>query len=126
MIQPADPRARRNAAILVLVFTCLGTVAYFATDRFVTDLKDLAWADPGLAVEQAGMAIKLLALTLGVFLAGFSAWLFHFLIKERTTLTGEPAQARARLGYVLAAVIAAAAVVLPTYLWHTTSLLTRP
>jgi hypothetical protein len=142
LIQPADPRARRNAAILVLVFTCLGTVAYFATDRFVTDLKDLAWADPGLAVEQAGMAIKLLALTLGVFLAGFSAWLFHFslrsaragcfpppgtrLIKERTTLTGEPAQARARLGYVLAAVIAAAAVVLPTYLWHTTSLLTRP
>ncbi len=141
-MQPADPRARRNAATLVLVFTFLGTVAYFATDRFVTDLKDLAWADPGLAVEQAGMAIKLLALTLGVFLAGFSAWLFHFslrsaraecfpppgtrLIRERTTLTGEPARARARLGYVLAAVIAAAAVVLPAYVWHTTTLLTRP
>jgi hypothetical protein len=142
VIQPPDPRARRNAAVLVLVFTLLGTVAYFATNRFVADLKELAWVDPGLAVEQAGMAIKLLALTLGVFLAGFSAWLFHFslrsdragcfpppgtrLIRERTILTGEPARARARLGYVLAAVIAAAAVALPAYLWHTIDLLTGP
>ncbi|MGD2152339.1 MAG: hypothetical protein PVG79_03670 [Gemmatimonadales bacterium] len=142
MIQSPDPHARRNAAILVLGFTFLGTVSYFALDRFITDLRELAQVDPELAVEHASLAIKVLALTLGGTLAGLAAWLVHFslgiartgrfpppgtdLIRETRILAGAQARARARLGFVLAVVIAAAAVALPTYLWHITGLLARP
>jgi hypothetical protein len=75
-------------------------------------------------------------------LAVFAAWLFHFclrsykagrfpppgarLVRETEILTGVEAEARARLGFTLAAIIAAAAVALPAYLWHITNLLTQP
>jgi hypothetical protein len=120
----------------------LGTVAYIATDRFIEDLEHLAREDPDLAVERAGLAIRAVGLTLGGLLAGSAVWLTHLslrirraerfpppgvrLIREAKILTGERARARARLGFILAAIIAAAAIALPAYLWHVTSLLTRP
>jgi hypothetical protein len=47
------------------------------------------------------------------------------IIRETRILTGEQARARARVGFILAAIIAAAAIALPVYLWHIASLLTR-
>lgn len=130
---------------MVLVIALLGTIAYLAADRFVDDLNELASGSPDgpdLAVQRAGLAIKLLALTLGTVLAVFAAWLFRYslsshraerfpppgarLIRESKILTGVEAQAQARLGFILAAIIAAAAVALPAYLWHITNFLTRP
>jgi hypothetical protein len=112
------------------------------TEHLVEDLQELGRADPNLAVERAGLTIKLLALTLGILLALFAAWLFHFslrvqragrfpppgarLIRESRILTGVEAETRARRGFIMAAIIAAAAVALPAYLWHITDILTLP
>jgi hypothetical protein len=119
----------------------LGTVAYIATDRFIEDLEQLARGDPDLAVERAGLAIRAVGLTLGGLLAGSAVWLTHLsfrirraerfpppgvrLIREARILTGSKARARAQLGIILAATLAAGAVAIPIYLWHITSLLTR-
>lgn len=138
-VQSPDPRARRFAVLLVLVFLGLGLFAMFATNRFVSDLRRLALIDPNLAIEQATSAIKLLALSLGVGLAVFAWWLFRLaqrtrrfelfpppgqvVIRETRILTGAGARARARFGFVLAAITAVLAVALPVYLFYITSTL---
>jgi len=135
--QSPDPRARRNAAILVLAMAGLGLIAMLATNRFVADLRELAEVDAGLAIEQASRAIKLLAMTLGLGLAAFAWWLFRLslrtqqfelfpppgqrVIRETRILSGEAARTRARFGFGLAAASAAAAILLPVYLWYITA-----
>ncbi|UCC74618.1 MAG: hypothetical protein JSV86_08745 [Gemmatimonadota bacterium] len=140
-IQLPDSRARRTAVLLVLAIAFTGAVAAVATNRYVEDLREMAREDPDLAIYQAVLAIRLLAVTIGVLLVGFAAWLSHLslrsyraacfpppgtrLIRERTVATGDAARRQARLGFALAALFAVAAVGLTAFLWHFPTLLAR-
>ncbi len=140
--QPPDPRARRNAVLLVIMLAVLGTIALIAMERFIDDLRELTREDPYLAIVRVNSAIKLLAVSIGLGLAGFAAWLARLslqahrtqrfpppgtrVIRETRVLTGEAARARARLGFGLAAAVAVAGLGLAVYLWHVTAVLAAP
>jgi hypothetical protein len=74
----------------------------------------------------AVFAVWLVRLSLGIQRAGRFPPPGALIIRETRILTGEQARARARVGFVLAAIVAVAAIALPVYLWNITSLMTLP
>ena len=74
-IQPADPRARRRALVIVLIMAIVGLAAVAALDGFLQGLEELAKENPEGATQQLVGVLKILAGGLALFLLGASGWL---------------------------------------------------
>lgn len=130
-IHRADPRARRNAIIVVLVAGIAGAAILHAFGGSAEDLR--AWVERD--VERAGKTLfALMALGFSAPMLGLAFWVWRFaaqinragrypppaakLTRDTRVRTGASAMAVARLHYVLAVIVALMAIIAPVLLWR--------
>jgi len=132
-IEPADPAARRQALMLLIVGVCGGAVALLLFRHYLPTLQQWLAGGPHDFSRRVRLIVFLMiALTSGPLLA-FAAYLWWFgarvvrgaqfpppgsrVIRETPVLRGRSAVARGRGFEVLAVVLSVAAVVLAYFLW---------
>lgn len=129
-MRKADPAARRQALLVVVVGACIGALLIAAFERYRVPLKDWVLADP----ERGRAVLLLLAALVLAPLFAFSAYLWRLgekvlrareypppglrVIRDTPVLTAEKAVSRGRLLKALAAGFLVAAVALGALLWR--------
>ena len=140
-IRKADPTARRQVALLLIVGTCIGALLIVAFERYRVPLSDWLLAAPGALAQR----LKLVFLALGALvvlpLLAFAAYVWSLggrairarefpppglkVIRDTRVITGENAVSRGRLLKVLALGCAVASAVLGFLLWYLESSLSH-
>lgn len=131
-IQPADPGARRRAAILVLVLAAAGGLAVWWMQARVAALHVLAEQDPANAVDELARLVGYLAFAISGPLVAFSAygyWIAYrvyadqrfppvgmAVVRDTPIIEGQAARRRARLLAALTTALLVASVALPVTL----------
>jgi hypothetical protein len=140
-IQPADPKARRRALVIVLVIASLGLATVVAVNGFFQELEALARADPERAAQQLVGALKILAAGLALCLLGASGWLCNLsrrtygsqrfpppgvaVVRDVRVAIGAKARRRALLGFGLSGLTALAAAAVLWQIWRMIDVLTQ-
>src|SRR5215467_1950450 len=138
-VRRADPTARRAAALVLFVGTCIGVLLLVAFTRYRTPLSDWVLADPGSSAQRVKLVLLLPA---AVLLAPLLALAVYFwalggrvvrarefppsglrVIRDTPIVTGERAVSRGRLLRVLALGCGIASAALPVLLWRLEMLL---
>jgi len=133
-IRRADPAARRTAALVLVVGTCLGALLLVAFTRYRIPLGDWLLADPGSSALRVKPMLLLPAAILVAPLLALAAYLWTLggkvvrarefpppglrLIRDTPIVTGERAVSRGRLLKVLALGCCIASAVLAVLLWR--------
>lgn len=136
-IQPADPLARRKAALVASVIGLVGMAAIFAAERYLRGIKTISLEDPAEALARLSTVIKTLAIVTGFALLSVAAWLFRLswriyraerfpllgmrVIRPTRVVRGEAARVRAFLGFATAGLIGVLGYVAALLLWRLTT-----
>ena len=137
-IRRADPTARRAAALVLAVGTCVGALLIAAFTRYRIPLSDWVLADRAQRVK---LVFVILTALVSVPLFGLAVYLWSLggkvvrarefpppglrVVRDTAIVTGERAVLRGRLLKVLAIVCGTASVVLAGLLWRLELLLNR-
>src|SRR5262245_36226135 len=138
-IRKADPTARRQAVLVLVVGICVGAVLIAAFERYRGLLSDWVLADPGDPVQRARLIIVLAGILLVAPVLGIAGYLWSVggrivhtrefpppglrVIRDTPIITGERAVARGRLLKVLALGLGIVSALLLLLLWRLESVL---
>jgi hypothetical protein len=141
-VRRADPAARRQAVLFLVVATCLGALLIVAFERYRIPLSDWVRGEPGLSAQRARSVVLLLSVLLLVPLLALAAYLWSLgdrvirqrmfppqgfrVIRDTPVITGEAAVSRGRVLQVFAAGCGIAFAVLGLLLWWLTATLGGP
>jgi hypothetical protein len=137
-VRRADPTARRAAALVLVVGTCIGALLLAALTRYRIPLSDWVLADRAQRIELVFVILTALGslplLGLAVYLWSLGGKVVRArefpppglrVVRDTAIVTGERAVLRGRLLKLLAIVCGTASVVLAGLLWRLELLLNR-
>ncbi len=138
-VRRADPAARRQAVLFLVVGAFVGTLLIVAFERYRIPLRDWVLAEPGATAQRVRLVFLLLAPLLLAPLLAFATYLWSLggrvlgareypppglcVIRDTPVITNEAALSRGRLLKLLALGCGIASVVLGLLLWRFASLL---
>ncbi len=124
-ILKADPTLRKKAVLLVILLGLLGFMGFLKLDELLQAIFVLAEKSPKTALQQMALVFGMIIAVMALLLLIFAGWLTHFcfqvlqtkqlpppgtsVIRDTRIVFGASALWRARLGLLVAAVIAGCA-----------------
>ena len=132
-VRRADPAARRQAVLLVVLGTVVGLLLILGFERYRTQLRDSLVSEPGELARRVKLVFSLAAALLSAPLVAFAAYLWSLgakvvragvfpppgyrVIRDTPVITGPAAESRGRLLKVLALCLGLASALLWLLLW---------
>lgn len=136
-IRRADPVARRQLVVVLVVGTFVGALLILGFERYHIPLRDWILSEPGASAQRVKLVFLALAAVLIAPLLGVAAYLWALgarilrarefpppglrVIRDSAVITGERAISRGRLLKMLALGCAIASVALGLLLWRLAS-----
>ncbi len=137
-VRRADPAARRQAVLLIILGALVGTLLIVGFERYRTPLRDWLLSEPGEMAHRVKLVFLLSAAVLSAPLVAFAVYLWSFgakvlrarqfpppgfrVIRDTPVIDGRAAVLRGRGFKVLALCLGVACVLLWLLLWRLASL----
>lgn len=133
-IQKADPKARRNAIVLVAIAGIAGSAAILRFEHTRHEFSAWLLSDPAQFMYRAGFILAVIALGMSLSLFALALWSWRLsaqvvasdrfpppglaVIKDTRVLNGARARRFARIQRAVAATVALLGVLVPFVLWR--------
>ena len=138
-IQKADPKARRNAIVLVLCAMLIGVLFALAFEHYRPVIDDWLSGDPELIVQRFKFVMIILVALIAIPLLLFAAYFWRFggrivraerfpppgagVLRDTPIVTGSAARRRGRLLQAITGLLIFIALAAPVLFWHIVVLL---
>jgi hypothetical protein len=133
-IEKANPSERRKVLLLLVAVGACGIAAILGIQWYIGQVLELNKEDPEAAFRKLSFVAKLVAVVISMSLILFAAWLGRLsrkvyrsgrfpppgakVVRDTRIVTGPSAKIRAGIGFALAAITGAAALLVPVFVWR--------
>jgi hypothetical protein len=135
----ADPKLRRNVAVVLLALLLVGGIGLYWLDALRTSMEEWARNDPEGAIGRLKVTMQVLFVMMGVIPVTAGALLMHIarrvlknrrypppdmrVVVDTAVIRGERARRVALVGVVLSTLLIVAGALVPVLGWHLLSIL---